>query len=162
MKNKIKNGAIALGLAFLLGCTTPVLAKDTGPKKAEAQEQQGPSFAYSVITEETGYSMNVAQNDSRNITLMLDYSTTTLFGNIPYQNRNIIVLKGKKQGGSVKLEEMQHSNGQITAAYKENSIDYVTKGLAEKILTEKAEGKPETEELMYDFLNAINADKKEI
>ncbi len=169
MAKRIKTGIVAIGLGLLLGLGTPTLAKDTKeqPKmqtiqeEQEPQKEQGPAFAYPVVTEFLTYETNTPVNDATTIKMGIDYALTIMLGSIPRQGIDSIVLTGKKDKNTVKLEELWRYNPE-TQAYqvqKRKEINPLVKVLAEKILTEKTYKQNQAPDaLIYKLFEALNAE----
>lgn len=167
MAKRIKTGIVAIGLGLLLGISTPTFAKDTKeqPKIQTTQEEQGPALAYPVVKSFLTYETNTPVNDSTTIKMGIDYALTIMLGNIPRQSMDSIALTGKKDKGTVKLEELGRYNPE-TQSYqvqKRTKINPVVKSLAEKILTEKTyKENQEPDALIYELFEALNAELKEV
>jgi hypothetical protein len=173
MAKRIKTGIVAIGLGLLLGLGTPILAKDTKeqPKtqtiqgQEEPQEEQGPAFAYPVVKTFLTYEAKTPVNDATTIKMGIDYALITMLGSIPMQGMDSIVLTGKKDKNTVKLEELGRYNAE-TQAYqvqKRNEINPLVKSLAEKILTEKAyKENSEPDALIYELFEALNAELRDV
>ncbi len=167
MAKRIKTGIIAIGLGLLLGLGTPTLAKDTKeqPKTQIVQEEQGPAFTYPVVKEFLTYETNTPVNDATTIKMGIDYALTIILGNIPRQGMASIILTGKKDKNTVKLEELGRYNPEAQAyqVQKKNEINPVVKVLAEKILTEKTyKENKEPDALIYELFEALNAELRDV
>jgi len=161
MAKRIKNGIAALGLGILLGISTPTFAKDVKqPEIKTLQEEQGPAFTYPVVKTFLTYEANTPVNDEKTIKMGIDYVQITMLGNIPMQGMDSIILTGKKDKGSVKLEEIGFYIPELQSFYmqKGDETNPVVKNLAEKILKEKTYNQnQEPDELIYKLFEALNA-----